>query len=81
MEYYIKENNKNVSTILQVQKDNNDLKKRICEYKNSKYSIIPFSQILGCYVCGIGYKQSDFFLSLMNLFSVPKKSFMIVNMF
>ena len=28
LEYYIKENNKNVSTILQIQKDNNDLKKK-----------------------------------------------------
>lgn len=75
LEYYINENRNNVSIIVQMQKDNRDLKKRICEYKNYKYSIIPFSQILGCYVCGIDYKQSDFFLSLMNLFSVPKKEF------
>lgn len=33
------------------------------------------SQILGCYVCGIGYKQSDFFLSFMNLIGVPQKDF------
>ena len=64
LEYYQNENNKNNSIIVQMQKDNNDLKYSISENKKYKYSIIPFSQILGCYVCGIGYKQSDFFCLL-----------------
>lgn len=75
LEYYIKENRKNVSVIVRIQNDNTDLKKRISEIKKTNYSITPFSQILGSYVCGIGYKQSDFFLSFMNLLGVPKKEF------